>query len=272
MKRSREAQVFVSKSELPLKGVKESRVYDSTAERDDLGIERENENERERSSVTSVRASVLGCTGREFKSIRAVSSCTQKRLRYWVVIRTKSLNGGKNSPLPLILKNRNLHKSSFLANWYLKISSPNVFGLPPTAPYLQQLSKVDVVVHYGNEVNSRADVYRVSCHASSVTAAVPSLVTKRLRCKLSNSPYFHNFLKEKKRTYDEQRKQQPQPRYQDSSIVTVFLVRKDWHNLRGSWCPLSVCVNEAASVVLLPSPFPCSGQMIKVNAPFKLHS
>ncbi len=115
----------------------------------------------------------------------------------------------------------------FLANWYLKISSPNVFGLPPTAPYLQQLSKVDVVVHYGNEVNSRADVYRVSCHASSVTAAVPSLVTKRLRCKLSNSPYFHNFLKEKKRTYDEQRKQQPQPRYQDSSIVTVFLVRKE---------------------------------------------
>lgn len=82
MKRTREAQVFVSKSELPLKGVKESRVRDSTAEMDDLGIEREKENERERSSVTSVSASVLGRTGREFKSIRAVSSCTQKRLRY----------------------------------------------------------------------------------------------------------------------------------------------------------------------------------------------
>ncbi len=80
MKWTREAKVFVSKSELPLKGLKESRV--ETAERDDLDIERENENERERSSVTSVSTSVLGHTGREFKSIRAVSSCTQKRLRY----------------------------------------------------------------------------------------------------------------------------------------------------------------------------------------------
>lgn len=65
-----------------MKEVKETSVGDSKAERVDLGMERENRNERERSSVTSVNTSVLGRTSREFKSIRAVSSCTQKLLRY----------------------------------------------------------------------------------------------------------------------------------------------------------------------------------------------
>lgn len=179
-------------------------LTDSEAETDDLAIDRQNENETTRSSVTSVSASVLGRNGREFKSIRALYSCTQ---RYWVVIRTKFLNGGwgggweKIQPLSHLFLKIETFTSLFISryNWYLKISSPNVFfGLPPTAPFLQQLSNADVVVHYGNGINSQADVYRVSCHASSVTAAVPSLVTKCLpRCKLSDSPHFRNFRKEK---------------------------------------------------------------------------
>lgn len=35
---------------------------------------------------------------------------------------------------------------------------------------------------------------------------------------------------------------------------------------------MCVWVNEEAAEVLLLSPFPHSGQVIKVNAPFKLHS
>lgn len=41
-----------------LKEVKETSVGDSETERVDLGMERENRNERERSSVTSVNTSV----------------------------------------------------------------------------------------------------------------------------------------------------------------------------------------------------------------------
>jgi len=58
-----------------LKEVKETSVDDSTAERVDLGMERER-------SVSYVNSSVWGRTSREFKSIRAVSSCKQKLLRY----------------------------------------------------------------------------------------------------------------------------------------------------------------------------------------------
>jgi len=41
-------------------------------------------------------------------------------------------------------------------------------------------------------------------------------------------------------------------------------LRKDWQNLRGIWCPFSVCMwlNEEEAKVLLLSPFPYSGQVI----------
>lgn len=85
----------------------------------------------------------------------------------------------EKNPRTFILDNRKLHGTShFSLTDIWKYLHRMFFGLPPTALLLQQLSRVGALLHYGNEVNSKADIYGVSCHASWVTAAVHFLITE----------------------------------------------------------------------------------------------